>query len=141
MAARSTPVGHTADASEVELFRPFFAALAADELRFPCCEQCGRFHWYPKVWCPYCQSPGLTWKRVQGDGTLFSWTTVHRAFSHEFEADVPYTLGLVEFSDAPGVRLLARLMLGSGETPSCGMAVTLELPGDRAPQLVSFRSA
>ena len=105
------------------LFAPFFAGVAEGQLRFPCCADCGAFHWYPKARCPFCGSAALSWMPVDLDGTLFSWTTVRHAFAPEFRDRLPYTVGLVEFAGAPGVRLVTRVAMPSGEEPSCGLSV------------------
>lgn len=91
-------------------YRPFWVAAAAGELRFPRCDDCGKFHWYPMKVCPHCQSDRIDWKKISGQGSLYSWTTVRRAFVREFEAKLPYVVGLIEFPEAPGVRLISNLV-------------------------------
>lgn len=117
------------------LFAPYFDGLDAGELRFPRCDDCDRFHWYPKVRCPWCSGAALDWVPVARDGTLFSWTTVWHAFTTEFRNRVPYTVGLIEFPSAPGVRLVTRVTLTNGEEACCGLPVRAVLPskddGDR----------
>jgi len=91
-------------------FRPFFEALAGGCISFPRCDTCGRFHWYPRYWCPYCGSVAIQWRKIDGRGTLYSWTTVHHAFSGDPPRPLPYIVGLVEFADAPGVRLITNIV-------------------------------
>lgn len=105
------------------LFAPFFAGVVEGELRFPRCADCGAFHWYPKARCPFCASAALSWVSVDLGGTLFSWTTVRHAFAPEFQGRLPYTVGLVEFAGAPGVRLVVQVAMPSGEEPCCGLPV------------------
>lgn len=110
------------------LFTPYFAGLAAGELRFPRCDGCGRFHWYPKLRCPHCGGTALTWVGVDLTGTLFSWTTVRHPFSPDFRDRVPYIVGLVELPGAPGVRLVTQVVLPDGAEPRCGLPVRVVLP-------------
>ena len=54
-------------------------------------------------------------------GTLYSWTEIHHAFDARYSATLPYIVALIEFDDAPGVRLVAKLVgtaaaLGIGQT-------------------------
>lgn len=119
-------------------YQPFFDAVARSELVFPRCGQCGRFHWYPKALCPHCGSDLISWSRVEGPSTLFSFTTVRRAFSEEFQDEVPYTLALIEFAGAPGVRLLTRLSGAAAEQPRIGMEVRPVFPSRGGEALLTF---
>ncbi|MGA0594605.1 Zn-ribbon domain-containing OB-fold protein [Enterovirga sp. CN4-39] len=103
-------------------FRPFFAALQERRLAFPRCTSCTRFHWYPMKLCPSCRSADIGWEPVDGRGQLFSWTVVRHAFDPEGNApDPPYVVGLVEFPDAQGIRLVTNLV----ETPVSALAIGL----------------
>lgn len=101
-------------------FAPFWAHLRRGEVAFPRCDECGRHHWYPKALCPWCQSSQIEWAPVAGEAELYSWTVVRRAFTAEYNDKIPYVVALVEFPDAPGVRLLTNLV-PSDETWRCGM--------------------
>lgn len=90
-------------------FEPFWHSLREKKLNFPKCEDCERFHWYPKSKCPFCGSSKVKWRQLAGEGVLFSWTTVRHAFSDEYREKIPYVVALVEFDDAPGVRLVSNL--------------------------------
>jgi uncharacterized protein len=65
--------------------------------------------------CPYCGGNTIEWRAIEGGGTLYSWTTVHHAFLSDRRTSLPYIVGLVEFADAPGVRLITNIVeTGSG---------------------------
>ena len=119
-------------------FSPFWEYLAQGRIAFPRCADCGRHHWYPKALCPWCQSLRIEWAEVGGGAELYSWTVVRRAFTPEYEDKIPYTVALVEFADAPGVRLLTNLL--PDDAPwRCGMALTPTFEtgaGDRRPRVV-----
>lgn len=105
-------------------FAPFWSELAEERLSFPYCSACARFHWYPLKRCPFCLGETLEWVSVSGDARLYSWTTVHHRFDTKGGPDIPYTVALVEFPDAPGIRLISNLIrIGSGDL-HVGMVLT-----------------
>lgn len=103
-------------------------ALAAGELRFPRCEECGAWNWYPLPRCRACQSPAMHWTPVEPLGRLYSWTRIHRAFARRAVAPLPYVTGIVDIDRAPGVRLVC-LQAHDGEACRIGAAVKLSLQG------------
>jgi uncharacterized OB-fold protein len=86
------------------LSAPFFAAAAEHELRVPRCETCDAYVWYPEPACPH-DGGALTWTRVSGRGTLFSWVVVQRAFLPAFADMVPFVTALVSLAEEPAVRV------------------------------------
>ena len=91
-------------------FRPFFDALSVGRISFPRCAACSRFHWYPMHSCPHCGGGPIQWSNIDGSGTLYSWTTVYHGFAADPPRSLPYIVGLVEFADAPGVRLITNIV-------------------------------
>jgi uncharacterized OB-fold protein len=123
-------------------FRGHFEAIADGSLRFPYCESCGRFHWYPMPRCPHCQSGALVWRKLSGRGTLYSWTVVRHAFDRTLRDAIPYIVALVTFDDAPGVRLVTNLIDAAPESIRIGMPLqpVFRNPPGKRPQVV-FRPA
>ena len=97
------------------LARFFWDGTSKGELRFPRCRSCGRFHFYPQVLCRYCQSKNIEWTTVSGRGEVISWIILRHAFIPEFEDRLPLIVILVEFKDAPGIRLISNLIQCSPE--------------------------
>lgn len=93
-----------------DLFTPYFEGLSDGHLSFPRCDDCRGFHWYPTSLCPHCRSSRITWEPVAGEATVYSWTTIHHAFDPSLDLTPPYVVALLEFSDAPGVRLVANIV-------------------------------
>jgi uncharacterized OB-fold protein len=87
-----------------ELTAPFYAAAARGELMVPRCASCGEFVWYPEATCPR-DGGALEWVAVSGNGTLFSWAVVSRAFLPAFEDKVPFVTALVAIDEDPAVRI------------------------------------
>src|SRR5678815_2532417 len=68
----------------------YWEAARAERLIMPRCDDCGRYHFYPRTLCPHCSSANLKWTDVSGAGTIYSFTVIHRAPSPAFAAAVPY---------------------------------------------------
>ena len=111
-------------------FAPFWEALEQGRLSFPWCDACRRHHWYPLKRCPFCLAPVSRWRAVEGPGTLYTWTWVHHAFEPELREWVPYAVALVEFPDAPGIRLVTNLVGAEGQVLEVGMRVEPVFPGE-----------
>ena len=79
---------------------PLWEGLARHEFHVPKCDDCGAWNWVPYPACRSCLSESLTWTRLSGTGSLFSYTIIHRGLG-DFQKDVPYVVALVEM-DTPG---------------------------------------
>ena len=91
-------------------FTGFFEHAAHGRLAFPRCRACDGFHWYPMPVCPNCQSKEIEWCPVEGTGEIFSYTHVRHAFDKSRRDALPYTVALITFPDAPGVRLISNIV-------------------------------
>jgi uncharacterized protein len=111
----------------------FWDGVAAGELRLPRCDRCGAFVWYPEETGAHCDGAGLTWETLPGTGTIYTHTTVRRAFPPSTEpGDLPVVVVLVELDGAPGVNL-------DGGAPAIGQRVRMEVrdsPDGRRPVFV-----
>jgi uncharacterized OB-fold protein len=70
--------------------------------------------------CPYCSHIGHDVVEASGEGTVYSWIVVHRAFHPAFAGDVPYTVAMVDLAEGP--RVVA--WLEDIDEPASGMAVS-----------------
>jgi uncharacterized OB-fold protein len=114
----------------------FYGFLAAGEVRFQRCRDCGEWRHPPRARCRSCGSQEWSWERSSGRGRVFSWTTVHQAIHPAF-ADVPYAVLVVEMDE--GVRMIGGL---TGIAPA-GLELDLPVvatfdPVDEALTLVRF---
>lgn len=100
--------------------RPYWEGVARGELRIQRCETCGRHVFYPRALCPHCYAEQLVWVTASGDGVIYSYTVVHRAFG-PFAAQTPYVVALVELTE--GVRMLTRIVGSEAEAIRIGAAV------------------
>jgi uncharacterized protein len=91
----------------------FWEGVAAGELRVKHCKDCGRL-WHPKrIVCTECASTNLGWRRVTGNGEVYSFSEVHRAPTPAFADSVPYAIGLVKLDE--GVHLFSRFFAPPGK--------------------------
>jgi uncharacterized OB-fold protein len=120
---------------------PLLEGFAEDRLRLPTCDSCGHAHLYPRARCPRCGSVVMTWREASGSARLASWSTVHRAPSPDFSAEVPYIVALVTLEEGP--QLMARLAETEPAELRLGLPLALRfatLPGgERMPVFVPER--
>ncbi|GAA0964980.1 Zn-ribbon domain-containing OB-fold protein [Acrocarpospora macrocephala] len=89
---------------------PFWEALLAGSLVACQCANCGRFRQPPSGFCPGCQHSAVRWQRLDGAGTIYSFTWARHGFTPDLRDRVPYAIALVELDDAPGIRLIANIL-------------------------------
>jgi uncharacterized OB-fold protein len=80
---------------------PYWDSVAEHAMRLQRCARCGTFRFYPTAVCPACWSPELTWERVSGAATLYSFTVVHKPVTEAFAAETPYVVALVTLEEGP----------------------------------------
>jgi len=88
-----------------EVTRPFWEGANERELMIQRCADpaCGKAVFYPRVCCPFCQSPDLTWFKASGMGRIISHTTVFRTHHDGFNGEAPYVFAAVELAEGPCV--------------------------------------
>jgi uncharacterized OB-fold protein len=83
------------------LTAPFWEGARAHKLRLPRCKDCGEVHFYPRCACPQCASVQLEWIDASGEGTIYSFTVVHRAPSPAFKDKLPYVVAVIALAEGP----------------------------------------
>src|SRR5688572_10309306 len=86
----------------------YWEAAAGGELLLKRCGACGKTHFPPRHLCPACWSDQLEWTRSCGNGTVYTFTVMHRAPMPEFIARVPYVVALIDLDEGP--RLMANIV-------------------------------
>jgi uncharacterized protein len=87
------------------------------------CTKCGAKYFPPRADCSACLSKEMDWFEMPQKGKLETFTTAQYA-PFGFEADPPYTMGVVDFGN--GLKLFARLEKGlPSEDVKVGMDVTV----------------
>jgi hypothetical protein len=103
----------------------FWERCAKHELSFQRCTECGTFRNPPSPICYRCRSMSYEYTPVAGRGTVYSFTVVTHALHPMLAPYVPYNVALIEFDDAPGVRLISNVTDAAPEELSVGMPVEL----------------
>jgi uncharacterized OB-fold protein len=98
----------------------FWHALREHRVELQRCVACGRYRFPPMPSCPWCASTSQAVVESAGEGTVYSWVTVHRAFDAAWADQVPYTIAVVELRER--CRLLGRV-----ETDPGGLEAGLEV--------------
>jgi uncharacterized protein len=76
-------------------------ATAAGRLLVVRCGTCGRAHFYPRPFCPRCDSDDVSWEQSSGRATLYTWSVVHRNDLPPFHDKVPYVAAVVDLEEGP----------------------------------------
>jgi len=105
----------------IDVTRPFWDGLAADEIRLQRCRDFGSWVFYPRPRCTTCLSDALDWQTVSGRATVYSFTIARQATHPAFAAEVPQLLAIVELDE--GVRMTSTLVDVAPEDLRVGLAV------------------
>ena len=101
----------------------FVDLLTEGKIEGTVCKKCGAKFFPPRADCATCLSKEMDWFDMPKKGKLETFTTAYYA-PFGFEADPPYTMGVVDFGG--GLKLFARLVKGVKlEDVSVGMDVTI----------------
>ncbi|WP_419878579.1 Zn-ribbon domain-containing OB-fold protein [Brevibacillus centrosporus] len=101
--------------------KPYWDGLNNHELMIQHCDDCSKHIFYPRLLCPHCFSDQISWTQASGQGKIYSYTVVHRAFG-PFADQAPYVVAIVELAE--GVRMMTRIT-GNREDIAIGKPVTV----------------
>lgn len=102
------------------------------------CTDCGHERFYPAAVCPNCWNTASEEVELDGNGSVESFTAVHRAPTEAFEGETPYVVALVRMGS--DVTVMANVLAEPADV-SIGDSVELiwEERGDQ--QLYQFELA
>jgi uncharacterized OB-fold protein len=114
------------------LSAPFWDGTAAGHLVLARCGACRAFVYPPAPVCPACGATDapMAHEQIGRGAVLRSWTVVRQPFLPGFDELVPYVLVDAELDDAPGVRLIGRLLDG-GDPPALALGAALSVVFER----------
>ena len=101
---------------------PFWEGTAGHRLTMPRCQSCGTFRWPAGPFCPQCRSQPVDWVPA-GQGHIYSFTILPVPGETKEAPPRQRIPVLVDFADAPGVRLVSVLVDAVPETVRIGDAV------------------
>jgi uncharacterized OB-fold protein len=98
----------------------FWDAIAQGRLETTVCDDCEKFTFPPKSFCPHCWSTRTHWAGLSGRGLLYSQTLIHAAPAI-FRDEAPYRVGIVDLEE--GLRVATRIL--SETTPALDVPVLI----------------
>ena len=102
-----------------DLSRPHWDGCRDGKLMVQRCRRCNTYVFIPQPCCTQCQSAELDWVESSGRGTVYSYTTVHRAPRPQF--DVPYVVAIIALEE--GWYMLSNVVDCAPGAITVGMAV------------------
>lgn len=84
--------------------QPFWDAIDEGRFLLPRCsnDSCGLVIWYPRTLCPECGTFGVDWFEASGQGTVYTYTIVHKGRGPWAE-HTPYVTAYVELDEGPRI--------------------------------------
>ena len=99
----------------------FWRGTAEHKFLLRHCNACGRAHFYPRHYCPFCWSGNGEWRPANGRGRVYSYTVIHHHDAAPFKEMVPYVVALIELDEH--VRVISNVVDCTTETVHVGMPV------------------
>lgn len=109
------------------LTEPYWEACRRGVLALQRCAGCERLVHFPQPACPYCGATNLPYTELSGQGTVHTFSVVHRTFLPGFHT--PYVIAWIDLTE--GARAFGNI-LGPPDEVRVGAAVEVffqELPG------------
>jgi uncharacterized protein len=83
--------------------KEFWAATADGRLLLRTCDDCAEHIWPPRPFCPSCGSLKTSWAQASGEGTVYTFTVVHRSNVPGYRDAAPYVVAYVELAEGPRI--------------------------------------
>ncbi|WP_167670709.1 Zn-ribbon domain-containing OB-fold protein [Allopusillimonas ginsengisoli] len=97
----------------------YFGFLRSGIWNIQQCQTCNRWIFYPREYCPHCQSPELRWRAPTGLGTVYSMS---RVFARDGKGPLVLLVDLDE-----GVRIMGGAAEDNNEGLTIGARVSARL--------------
>ncbi len=92
----------------------YWEATKQGKLLVKKCDDCGKPHFYPRAYCPHCQSGNTSWTEASGKGKIYSFSVMRRA-------PIPYAMAYVTLDE--GVTMMSNLVECDFDALACGQDV------------------
>jgi uncharacterized OB-fold protein len=104
-----------------ETTEAFWKAAGEGRLLVKSCRACGRYHAYPRPFCPYCWSDAVEWVEASGRATLYTFSIVRQNDLPPFRDWLPYVAAVVDLEEGP--RMMTNIVDCGVEDVRIGMAL------------------
>ncbi len=101
----------------------YWEGIKAGKLMIKRCTSCARHQHPRRMFCIHCDGDRFDWVEVEGSAKVYTFSTVHRAPRPEFNAEVPYTVGILELPE--GIYLFSRILPPPGGEVRIGASTRL----------------
>jgi len=112
----------------------FWDGCKAHELRVLRCDRCGAYIHYPAPICHRCTSTSLTWTKLSGRGTVFTYIVVHAPNLPGFAEEAPYVVAWIELAEQPGLKMISNVVGCRPSEVTVGMPVRVTFE-DATPEI------
>jgi uncharacterized OB-fold protein len=110
---------------------PFWTATREGRLTARRCQSCGKFHWYPRPICPFCQNDTV-WEELSGLGEIYSVSVTRKA------GPIPYAIAYVALDE--GITMLTNIVDCDLDTVHIGQRVKVAFkPAEDGQMVPMFR--
>ena len=92
------------------LDKPFWEALAQEQLVAQRCANCQRWQWGPEWICHRCLGSELNFEPLDAKARIYSYERVWHPVHPALKDQGPYLVVLVEFPDADDIRMVGNLL-------------------------------
>ncbi len=100
--------------------KEFWDATARGKLLLRSCNDCSTPIWYPRPYCPVCQSMSTSWIESSGRGVVYSYS-ITRKGQGAWADKAPYVVAYVELEEGP--RVLTNVVAPNVDDVHIGMPV------------------
>jgi uncharacterized protein len=100
----------------------FWDATAKGKLLLRQCTDCSVIIWYPRPYCPQCQSMKTIWVESSGRGVIYSFS-ITRKGQGVWAEHAPYIVAYVELEEGP--RVLTNVVAANVDEVRIGMPVSV----------------
>lgn len=104
----------------------FYDAAAQGRFLGKRCKTCGRHHWYPREFCPFCHGE-TEWVQLSGEGVVYSFSYMRRAAN-------PYVIAYVSLKEGP--TMMTNIVDCDPESISIGSWVRLQFKPSQSGRMI-----
>ncbi|MGW6655303.1 Zn-ribbon domain-containing OB-fold protein [Rhodococcus sp. NPDC055024] len=103
---------------------PYWEGAQREEFTIQQCKSCTQHYFYPRPFCPFCNSDDVVWTPVSGRGRLVSYVINYRP-TPPFDPATPIVVALVELEEGP--RLMSNVIGVDPEPENLPLDLKLEV--------------